>query len=243
MAPTLTIYIPTARPTVARLLDSLKEQLSPEVELVVSDNTGNALPAVVGIGGVDYQQRRFNIGGDANILLGAVSGTAPWVWVIGDDDVLVPGAVGGVLGALAAHDPDRLICWDDAAPVPCKGFVGPLGELLTRLRPEPSLLRAATLITANVWRRDCLDVKLGLRQLDTRYSLPWAGIGASRYVVADSPAFICGTEPSYDPINPYLGREWQDYLDGLCAQVGAAPIPLADAVAWEFQSARRKAMA
>lgn len=172
--PLLTIYIPTyRRPELAALLDSLGPQVTPLVEVIVSDNDGSARELVESLtwfASVTYEQQPENIGGDANIIRGFTQGRAPWVWVIGDDDTLTTGAIADVMQAIQTTKADRLILLSQAAPKAAAGFVGTLAELS---KVDAALPLAATLISANVLRRSACNVELAQEKIATKYGHAW----------------------------------------------------------------------
>ncbi len=107
----LTIAIPTYHRSryLARLLDSLMPQLREEsrVELIISDNASpDDTPALL----TEYARRglRFrgvrnetNLGSDGNILRCFSEASGKYLWIVGDDDVLLPGSIERVLQLLA----------------------------------------------------------------------------------------------------------------------------------------------
>ncbi len=114
--PLLTIAIPTYNRAayLRELLSSLFDQLvnEPRVELIVFDN---ASPDDTPLAVADFQQRGLsirsrrnaeNIGADANFLSCFEEAAGRYVWIFGDDDVVVPGGVGAVLSVLEAADYD-----------------------------------------------------------------------------------------------------------------------------------------
>jgi glycosyltransferase involved in cell wall biosynthesis len=114
--PLLTIAIPTYNRSgfLGQLLDSLVEQVrsEPRVEVLVSDNASTDGTASL----IDERQRlglrlRYlrnaeNIGPDANFLQCFESASGKYVWIIGDDDLLLPGAVEHVLEYLCRDEYD-----------------------------------------------------------------------------------------------------------------------------------------
>ena len=193
----LTIYIPTyKRPEIATLLTSLAPQLSSKVEVIISDNdpAGSALPAVVkALNGadcfVDYSRRTSNIGGESNIVRGYEVGHADWVWVIGDDDLILPGAVANVLEAIDHDDVDRLILLSRSAPSKTAGMIGSLPELAAI---DPGLLVAATLVTANVVRRRALDMASAAEHMGTMYAHSFANTTCHRVRVLNEAGIAVG---------------------------------------------------
>lgn len=195
--PVLDIYVPAyRRQTLGALLASLAPQLNDRVGVIISDDDerGSGLPHVIEHladtpARVDYSRRRRNIGGDANLLRGLTVGTAPWVWVIGDDDAVLPGALDAVLAAIDADDADRLILMSEYSPTTAAGMCATLPEIA---EVDPELPIAATLISANVLRREALDLRLANERIDTMYANAWAMTGCQRVRVLPDPAIVVG---------------------------------------------------
>jgi glycosyltransferase involved in cell wall biosynthesis len=145
MTPELSICIPTynRRDLLARSLNAVLHQSSGlPIEICVSNNSSpdgteellRSLP-------VRYETRAQNIGIDRNILAAIRMARGRYVLPIGDDEVLLPGAVASIVAALRAQ-PDLLILnggcvttrasledafvllWDK---MPLGGFVAPGG--------------------------------------------------------------------------------------------------------------------
>lgn len=116
--PLLSIAIPTHNRSgyLRELLQSLQGDLQNEsrVELVVSDNcSSDDTPAII----ADFisrgmQIRSFrnetNIGADANFLQCFDLTKGTYLWIIGDDDLVVPGAVPAILGKCATKEYDMI---------------------------------------------------------------------------------------------------------------------------------------
>ncbi|GAC1422677.1 MAG: glycosyltransferase family 2 protein [Acidobacteriaceae bacterium] len=116
--PVLTIAIPTYNRAsfLKELLTSLFEQLVGEqrVELVICDNASpDTTPLVI----AEFQRRglavrsirnRENIGPDANFLACFEQARSTYVWIFGDDDIIVPGGVAAVLDVLEAKEYDLI---------------------------------------------------------------------------------------------------------------------------------------
>jgi len=114
--PLLTIAIPTYNRSafLRQLLDSLAEQVrnEPRVEVVVSDNastddTPSLLEERQRLGlPLRYLRNAQNVGPDANFLQCFERASGKYVWIIGDDDLLLPGAVDHVLEYLSRDEYD-----------------------------------------------------------------------------------------------------------------------------------------
>jgi len=104
----ISICIPTYNRAacLAELLDSIATQISPEVEVVVSDDASpDDTPAAAEarrerIPGLTFIRQPRNIGLDRNFLAAVEAASADYIWFMGDDDRLEPGAVQAVLAAL-----------------------------------------------------------------------------------------------------------------------------------------------
>lgn len=116
--PLLTIAIPTynRRACLAELLEVLGPQLAEEsrVELVISDNASPddtaALVSSLSEKGlrVHYSRNDTNIGADANFIRCYELAQGEYVWIFGDDDIIVPGGLQEVLHRLEARDFDLI---------------------------------------------------------------------------------------------------------------------------------------
>jgi hypothetical protein len=198
-SPHLTIYIPTYnRPEIADLLDSLAPQLSDAVEVIVSDDGPNKIGEAPTLAlaenascRVIYMHNPDRLGGPANLERGLTAGSAPWVWMISDDDTILPGALANILHAIEHDDIDRLILLTPTAPTKAAGMLGTPAALESI---QPGLMIASTLITANVLRRASLNQALAKEKRETMYGCAWAMTSAKRVKVLASPAFEVGTE-------------------------------------------------
>lgn len=112
--PLLSIAIPTYNRAVylKELLNVLIDQVrdEPRIELIISDNaTPDETPIVVegfikrGLN-VRYLRNRENIGPDANFLQCFEMARGKYVWIFGDDDIIVPGGISKILALLTGRD-------------------------------------------------------------------------------------------------------------------------------------------
>ena len=112
--PLLTISIPTYNRSffLNELLSCLLDQCisNPKIELLVSDNdSSDDTPSIVktyidrGLE-IRYLRNTSNAGADRNFLQCFEKARGKYVWIIGDDDVVVPGAIGKIIGYLEANE-------------------------------------------------------------------------------------------------------------------------------------------
>lgn len=112
----LTIAIPTFdRPEpLRRTVAALLPQLRPGVRLVIRDNASPVPVAatlaalIAGREDVSVLRHGCNIGGGANVLRCLETCETEWLWVLGDDDTPLPGAVAQILADIEAAD-ERLV--------------------------------------------------------------------------------------------------------------------------------------
>lgn len=112
--PLLTIAVPTYNRSsfLNELLSCLFEQClsNPRIELLVSDNASTDETPVIVTRYIDrglqirYIRNISNIGADANFMQCFETAKGKYVWLIGDDDVVVPGAVGKIVSYLQASE-------------------------------------------------------------------------------------------------------------------------------------------
>jgi glycosyltransferase involved in cell wall biosynthesis len=231
----LTIYVPTFnRPDIEPCLASIVPQLVDGVELIVSDNDpdGYAEQFVKQYPQVQYSKRLKNIDGDPNVFRGVTQGSGKYVWVFGDDDTMFPGTVDALLPMLDGVD--RVLHWTPNSREVNAGFSGKLCDYMNSLN-DKSILVASTTITSTVWRRDAMNVSLGLDKLDTRYPLAWAGLFMQTIKVMPTPTLTIGAIYR-DNVFPYFKTVMDEYLQAWSLAVGANWIGFKQANKWNFVS-------
>ena len=196
----LTIYIPTyRRDSLDYCLDSIVSQTNSNVEIIVSDNDqdGYARQVVYEYKDYisDYSIRKQNIGCDGNCLYGTTVGSGEYVWVIGDDDILLPGAIETILPML--NGVDRVMQFAPYSGEVIPGFSGTMAELINAL-DDKSFLIAATLASMNVWRRDVMDYRIGIKNLDSRNVLAWSGINCKTVSIPTIPTVLVNDTNLYE---------------------------------------------
>jgi hypothetical protein len=209
--------------------------MTDQVELIISDNdedgfAGNLLyPYSQYI--TEYSVRKQNIGCDGNCLYGITSGSGEYVWVVGDDDVLLPGAIETILPML--NGVDRVMQFAPYSGEVVPGFSGTMAELINRLN-DKSFLVAATLASMNVWRRDVMDYKIGVKNLDSRNVLAWSGINCKTVSVPPIPTVLVNDTNLYE----FKGFDTVmfDYTDSLADANGVDRFTFYNANRWNFVS-------
>lgn len=231
----LTIYVPTFnRPDIEPCLASIVPQLVAGVELIVSDNdpNGYAEQFVKQYPQVQYSKRLKNIDGDPNVFRGVTQGSGRYVWVFGDDDTMLPGTIDALLPMLDGVD--RVLHYTVKSGEVIPGFVGLIQDYMNGLK-DKSVLVASTTITSTVWRRDAINIGLGLAKIDTRYPLAWSSLHMKTIKVMPTPTLTIGTIYR-DNVFSYFATVINEYLQAWSAAVGANPITFRQANKWNFVS-------
>lgn len=142
--PVLSICIPTfnREEYLRRLLDSLLPQVEATqgmVSVVVTDNastdgTGEMCRPYAESGALSYFRNNENMGGEYNVIRAFELGSADYVWVLGDDEVVYPGALVNILEVFAKFPRAGLIYLRPDAYSPNKknGLIGRLVGLKWR---------------------------------------------------------------------------------------------------------------
>lgn len=114
----------------------------------------------------------MNIGGDANIITGPTLVHGDYVWVIGDDDMLLPDAINLTLAALDTN-PGLIIHGDGIfdMKLPAGTTYPNYTEFTRHVLGEGNivLLCAHTLISSNTFLRSAYNTNLAIQKIDTRY--------------------------------------------------------------------------
>jgi glycosyltransferase involved in cell wall biosynthesis len=233
----LTIYIPTyRRDSLDDCLNSIIYQTNSDIEIIVSDNDQDGYARDIAYKYKnyvsDYSIRKQNIGCDGNCLHGITAGSGDYVWVIGDDDVLIPGAIDTIMPML--NGVDRVMQFSPYSGEVLPGFSGTMIELINNLN-DKSYVIAATLASMNVWKREVMDFRTGVKHLDSRNVLAWAGIGCKTVSVPEVPTVIV------NDTNHFQFKEFDsvmfEYCDALSSIDGVEKFTFHNANKWNFVNA------
>jgi abequosyltransferase len=116
--PLLTIAIPTYNRSrfLTELLDILKPQMTKafSIELIISDNASTDDTQVIleefsksGLA-FRYIRNKSNLGADRNVLQCFEEARGKYVWIFGDDDIILPGALKKIIRLLSQQDYDLI---------------------------------------------------------------------------------------------------------------------------------------
>jgi hypothetical protein len=145
---------------------------------------------------------------------------------------MLPGTVEMLLPMLDGVD--RVLHWTAKSREVGAGFSGKICDYMNSLK-DKSVLVASTTITSSVWRRDAMNLSLGLNKLDTRYPLAWASLGMETIKVMPKPTLTIGAIYR-DNVFSYFTTVIDEYLQAWSTAVGASLITFKEANKWNFVS-------
>lgn len=210
--------------------DVQKHHISPDVfKIYISDNCAtDDTPAVVKrfqeqMPGLIYSRNETNIGGDRNILHCPELAKGQYVWIMGDDDSVIPGRLPFILDVLSKN---RLALFLNLGVQSAPGFKLPAhfknfrGFAQACSQVNPQTLLSHSLISANIFRAECFDLKLAHERIKTFYGHMYAMVDRmddnAGGVYVPNRATIKIRNSSTDPIDgiwpPNLETSWRDYL-------------------------------
>lgn len=177
-----------------RLLAQVDQQLEPHVEATLSLNPPS--PDYEIPDRINVIRNETNIGQSWNILNGITSMTTDYLWMIGDDEQLLPGAIHEIL-ELMTLNPGMIVCTDGVFDHGPEGFFDSWPAWMDACldRGREVMLTAQTLMTATVFRRDRVNVDLAKSMIDTRYGHHFGmldGLIDEPVVVTRQPVFVAG---------------------------------------------------
>lgn len=179
--PILSICIPTYNrvnylkellPDFIREILSADQENSNDIELLISDNasTDSTRDYIqsIGIPWLHYYRNDENIGGDCNFLVCIERATGGYVWLFGDDELIVKEGIVRLLKVLRCEKPDLVILdGDDSEPRMYPDYVT---CLVDKMKKQPVFPLMHTLITANVFKKELFDLPYARLRLKTNYS-------------------------------------------------------------------------
>jgi glycosyltransferase involved in cell wall biosynthesis len=232
----LTIYIPTyRRDSLDACLNSIVSQFNTNLEIIVSDNDqdryASSIVSKYKNYVTEYSARKQNIGCDGNCLYGITAGTSEYVWVVGDDDIILPGAIDVIMPML--NGVDRIMQFAPYSGEVVPGFSGTMAELINKLN-DKSFLIATTLASMNIWKREVMDYRIGVKNLDSRNVLAWSGINCKTVSVPNIPTVLVNDTNSYEFKD--FDTVMFEYSDALADASGVDRFTFYNANKWNFVS-------
>ena len=183
----LSICIPTRNraPFLRSLLDTISKQMreaglsAREVKVYVSDNASEDGTDEMCKGfhqvldGFVYSRNVRNIGGDENIFHVRTLAKGRFQWVLGDDELIMTGALKKLICLLRDTNPGLVIainCHYTLQVPPPQAFTEYREFAKACLRVNPHVLAEPTLVSSNIVRADCFDFVYAESQLQTHFA-------------------------------------------------------------------------
>lgn len=188
----LTIAVPTynGEATLLKTLESICSQIGPGVDVLVSDNCSSDATGRISrsfcekFPAVRYVRQDINVGYDRNVDFCVRNAAGGFVWLVGDDDVLLPGAVADVAAALGSNPEVGMLFANYPHQIEVSGNDGgicnPGGEFLAKTKFKSGFM------SANVFQKG-----LWLKTDVSRYfDSGWIHMGFVIEAAMSAPAYI-----------------------------------------------------
>lgn len=161
----LTIAIPTyngAR-TINQCIDSFKDLLTEEVEVIISDNasidgTGDKVKKYLNNPSFKYFLNEKNVGMDANFDLAVKRATGKFVWILSDDDIVENKEIVTILLKTIKDNIDNSVIYlnyNDTNHKITKNYYSITGNDFFRVSNFKSTLISSTVVNKEIW--DSID--------------------------------------------------------------------------------------
>jgi glycosyltransferase involved in cell wall biosynthesis len=173
----LTIAIPTfnRQRYLAELIPTIISDLTPalleKVEVLVINNASTDETSRLFFDqkfpGLRYLENKQNIGGDRNFLECIRQARGDYIWLFGDDEIYVPGAIAKILDFLTQQPALLIVESDFERRIEAQTYRDFLHEVLPL---DPIFQVHHTLITKNVFPRNKFDLDFAETRLPTNYA-------------------------------------------------------------------------
>lgn len=169
-------YLRELLPVLAQEVEAANRQAQ-RVEVVLSDNASTddteAYLKSLALCGLRVFRNAENIGGDRNFLACVSRAAGEYVWLFGDDELLVSGCVERILAILAGEKPTLLVlrgCEPGSKPGACRCYADYGACVREEMKTCEQFVLSHTLITANVFRKSVFDLARAHELLPTNYA-------------------------------------------------------------------------
>jgi len=148
-----------------------------QVELLISNNASTdeteSYLSTLSCLGLSVYRNAENIGGDRNFLACVERASGMYVWLFGDDELIVPGGIARILKLLSKEHPILVILRDGKQELGvAEEVIYPNFGICVReeMKDEGVFALSHTLITANIFHKDIFDQKEAVSKLYTNYA-------------------------------------------------------------------------
>jgi glycosyltransferase involved in cell wall biosynthesis len=161
------------------------DQIDPtyiEIELILCDNastdqTPEYITYLKKRTRISYYRNSENIGADANFINGVKLAKGKYVWLFGDDELLVENGISRVIRILKEYPCSLLIVRDESYPFGLQHsqFFSNYEDLVNCVsKINPHFVLAHTLITVNIFKREVFDIYCAYHCISTNYGHMYA---------------------------------------------------------------------
>jgi glycosyltransferase involved in cell wall biosynthesis len=148
-----------------------------QVELLISNNASTDETETylrsLSCPGLSVYRNAENIGGDRNFLACLERASGEYVWLFGDDEMIVPGGIARIFKLLSNKQPILVILRDGKHVLDvAEEVIYPDYGICVReeMKGDESFALSHTLITANLFRKDIFDLNEASSKLYTNYA-------------------------------------------------------------------------
>jgi glycosyltransferase involved in cell wall biosynthesis len=152
-------------------------QSAMRVELLISNNAStdetDSYLGTLSCRGLRVYRNAENIGADRNFLACIERASGEYVWLFGDDEVIVPGGIARIMKLLSKEQPFLVILRDGKNVLDVsEEVIYPNYCICVReeMKRDEGFGLTHTLITANLFRKDIFDLKAAAAKLYTNYA-------------------------------------------------------------------------
>jgi glycosyltransferase involved in cell wall biosynthesis len=226
----LTVAVPTYNrlPYLMDLLPTIIAQCKPhpEVEILVIDNDSTDgswgyLCDLKRSTGIVAEMNLSNVGGDENFVRCVELARGTYIWLFGDDEVLLPGGVDKILDTLYRH-PVSLVVIGHTKRIPAgigSKFFETYKDFVNYM--DPKYILEHSLITCNIFRKKIFNTNIARKCRWTNYGHIWAIVHTLRKdgttYFLDYPVYQireCGA-PFEEPVPTHLVFKHIVFLSGM----------------------------
>jgi glycosyltransferase involved in cell wall biosynthesis len=172
----LTVAIPTYNRVeyLRELLPEIIQQCSQydEVEILVGDNcTTDATEEYLhSLNGIRFYRNKIDIGGDLNFVRLVENSRSKYVWLFGDDEILMPRAIDTVLALLMVFNPSLMIVGEGNTS--SARYFSSYSEFIKKNTTRDIMNHS--LITCNIFRKSVFNCNVARQYTKTRYGHMYA---------------------------------------------------------------------
>ncbi len=207
-----------------------------QVRIYISDNAStDETPALISefarLPHLVPSRNPENIGADRNFLKCIRMVQGRYCWLIGDDDIINPGAIQHVLGVLSNRAPGLLVTFDSDYSLKLNkpAWFDSFHDFATQCaRVQPHALAQQTLITCNIFENAKFNQAVCEERMHTFYAHMYGLVkglaaGGGGVYLSDFPVLTIRRQraPAVDGVWPEaIEKQWHEYFSWLHHEIG-----------------------